>query len=334
MACCSSQIAAFDDQGFAPAMGAKSTGAYLAAHAHLDAGAAHQLVIAARTADRLPQLGSMLSAGDISTHHVAAVGSATRRLPQQVVTGEDATFASLAASARPSDLRTAGAHLQAMYDTDATSRDARHLHDSRHLTLAQTMHGAWHLDGMLAPEDGVALSLALDSLSAKNGAEDDRSVTQRRADALIELATLAMRTGQLPDTGGDQPRVTLLLEATTNPFAHHNDHEDEDLDDGQDDTKPHTAGAHDGTQADAMLASDSELGTQAHHHPAVAGRLGDETSGATTPGSATRLRGAARLGGRRHQAGRRQRRGGRQLRQSQARPVAPAARPAQHIGCR
>ena len=125
------QIAAFDDQGFAPAMGSKSTGAYLAAHAHLDAGAARQLVIAARTADRLPQLGSMLSAGDISTDHVAAVGSATRRLPQQVVTGEDATFASLAASARPSDLRVAGAHLQAMYDTDATSRDARHLHESR-----------------------------------------------------------------------------------------------------------------------------------------------------------------------------------------------------------
>ena len=110
-----------------------------------------------------------------------------------------------------------------MYDTDAVSRDARHLHDSRYLTLGQTIHGAWHLDGMLAPEDGVALSLALDSLSTKKGAEDDRSITQRRADALVELATLALRSGELPDTGGEQPRVTLLLQATTNPFAHHAD---------------------------------------------------------------------------------------------------------------
>ena len=110
-----------------------------------------------------------------------------------------------------------------MYDTDAVSRDARHLHDSRYLTLGQTLHGAWHLEGMLTPEDGLTLSLALDALSAKTGAEDDRSITQRRADALIELAGLAMRSGELPDTGGDQPRVTLLLQTKENPFAHHRD---------------------------------------------------------------------------------------------------------------
>ena len=84
-----------------------------------------------------------------------------------MVTAEDATFASLAASGRPSDLRVAGAHLQQMYDTDAVTRDANHLHESRYLTLAQTMHGAWHLQGLLTPEDGLALSLALDALSAK-----------------------------------------------------------------------------------------------------------------------------------------------------------------------
>ena len=160
------QIAAFDDQGFAPAMGSKSTGAYLAAHAHLDPGAAHQLVIAARTADRLPQLGSMLSAGDISTDHVAAVGSATRRHPAQTWSPPRTPRSPRwPRSARPSDLRVAGAHLQAMYDTDAVSRDANHLHESRYLTLAQTLHGAWHLQGLLTPEDGLALSLALDALS-------------------------------------------------------------------------------------------------------------------------------------------------------------------------
>src|SRR4051794_26811131 len=136
------EIAAFDDQGFAPALGSKSTGAYLAAHGHLDPSAARRLVIAARTADRLPQLGTMLAAGDISTDHVAALGFATRRLPQHIVASEDHTFSALAAAARPSELRAAAGYLQQMYDTDATSRDARYLHESRQLTLGQTLHGA------------------------------------------------------------------------------------------------------------------------------------------------------------------------------------------------
>jgi hypothetical protein len=221
------EVAAFDDQGFAPALGAASTGSYLAAHAHLDPHAARHMVTAARTADRLPQLGAMLAAGDVAVDHVAAVGFSTRRLPTDVVAAEDATFASLAGSGRPSDLRAAGAHLQALYDTDATSRDARHLHDSRYLTLAQTLHGAWHLQGLLTPEDGTALSLALDSLSTKNNAEDDRNIAQRRADALIELAALAMRAGELPDTGGDQPRVTLLVQSRPAPFTHPGDAKDD-----------------------------------------------------------------------------------------------------------
>ena len=213
-----SEVAAFDDQGFAVACGARSTGSYLAAHAHLDPAAARRLVVAARTADRLPQLGSMLAAGDIGTDHVAAVGFSTGRLPAEVVASQDAVFATLASSAPPSQLRAAGKHLQAMYDTDAVSRDANHVRDSRHLTLAQTFGGAWHIEGLLPPEDGVALSLVLDSLSTRAGAEDDRTATQRRADALVEMTTLTLRAGELPDSGGDQPHVTLLVQARPNPF--------------------------------------------------------------------------------------------------------------------
>src|SRR3954466_14923516 len=47
-------VVGFDDQGFAAACGARSTGAFLAAHTQLDPGAAARMVLAARTADRLP----------------------------------------------------------------------------------------------------------------------------------------------------------------------------------------------------------------------------------------------------------------------------------------
>src|SRR4051794_17722990 len=90
------EVASFDDQGFAAASGARSTGAFLSAHTQLDPGAAARMVLAARTADRLPQLGALLRTGQIGVEHVAAVGYAPRRVPQEVVTGQDATFAALA----------------------------------------------------------------------------------------------------------------------------------------------------------------------------------------------------------------------------------------------
>src|SRR4051794_15411284 len=214
------EIAAFDAQGFAPACGARSTGAFLAAHTQLDSGAAARTVLAARTADRLPQLGAMLSTGQIGVEHVAAVGYATRRLPQDVVSGQDATFAALAAAARPSELRMAGVHLQTVYDADAVTKNANHVRESRYLTLAQTFADAWHLEGQLTPADGAALAVALEALMTPAGEEDTRTVTQRRADALVELAELGLRSAKLPDSGGDRPRVTLLVQAGDNPFSH------------------------------------------------------------------------------------------------------------------
>ncbi|BEP13254.1 HNH endonuclease signature motif containing protein [Acidothermaceae bacterium B102] len=227
------EVAAFDDQGFATACGAQSTGSFLAAHGHMDAADARRAVVAARTADRLPQLGAMLAAGDLTVDHVAAVGFSTSRVPPEIVTSFDAVFATLAASAKPSDLRVAGKQLQHTYDTDAISRDADHVHATRYLTLAQTFGDAWHLEGLLTPEDGLTLSLVLDALSTSAGTEDDRTATQRRNDALVEMAHLALRAGELPDTGGDQPRVTLLVQATTNPFTDPDDHLDDEPDHGE-----------------------------------------------------------------------------------------------------
>jgi hypothetical protein len=42
------------------------------------------------------------------------------------------------------------------------------------------------------------------------GPSDRRTPTQRRADALIEIARLALRSGELPDTGGGRPRLTIV----------------------------------------------------------------------------------------------------------------------------
>jgi HNH endonuclease/Domain of unknown function (DUF222) len=55
------------------------------------------------------------------------------------------------------------------------------------------------------------LAAALDPLMRKRGEEDDRTPPQRRADALLELTDIALRSAALPDCGGDRPRLTFLV---------------------------------------------------------------------------------------------------------------------------
>ncbi len=52
----------------------------------------------------------------------------------------------------------------------------------------------------------------------ERGADDGRRPAQRRADALIEVCRLALRTGELPETGGEPAQLTVTV--AFDPIAH------------------------------------------------------------------------------------------------------------------
>jgi hypothetical protein len=58
------------------------------------------------------------------------------------------------------------------------------------------------------------LMTAINAL-AKPVKGDDRTPTQRRADALVTIAEMAMRSGELPVTGGVKPHVTVIATLPT-----------------------------------------------------------------------------------------------------------------------
>ncbi|MGI5525018.1 DUF222 domain-containing protein [Micromonospora sp. CA-259024] len=88
----------------------------------------------------------------------------------------------------------------------------------RHVTLSEQRNGQVRLSGSLDTETASLLREAIDPLCAPAGEHDDRSPGQRRADALGEVCRLALRTGQLPDNGGDRPQlvVTVSLDELVN----------------------------------------------------------------------------------------------------------------------
>lgn len=114
-------------------------------------------------------------------------------------------------------------------DADRQAKDFERLQQRRHVVFTPTLDGSWHLEGLLDPLAGASVASALDSFMTPDGAADQRSAGQRRADALREMAetgpgangrgvatvvvtidNLALTTEvtQLPDAGVAERRLT------------------------------------------------------------------------------------------------------------------------------
>jgi hypothetical protein len=84
-------------------------------------------------------------------------------------------------------------------------------YDGRWVTMTKTFDGMHRLDGMLDAAGAAVLNTALAPLCRKTADGDDRSVGQRRADALVTLANSALTAGRLPEIGGEKPHLVCTL---------------------------------------------------------------------------------------------------------------------------
>ncbi|HEX3900059.1 MAG TPA: DUF222 domain-containing protein, partial [Mycobacteriales bacterium] len=82
--------------------------------------------------------------------------------------------------------------------------------EGRYLNFTDTIDEMVRVDGMLDRVGAAILRKALYPLALKAGEVDERTPPKRNADALVELATLAMNAGQLPETAGEPTQVTVL----------------------------------------------------------------------------------------------------------------------------
>ncbi len=203
---------AFDRQGFAVADGSPSTSAWLRAHTRMEGSQAQRILASARTAEALPLLGKAFADGDVGPEHVEAIAGGAAGVPFAVLAEHESTLAEYGVTLRPNELRRVARRVRSIYDDEMVQRDAAYAHESRSLHLAESSNGIWYLNGQFEAEVGASLKAALDSLCKRLGPSDDRSAPQRRADAMHELTQLALRSGKLPDCGGDRPRLTLTVQ--------------------------------------------------------------------------------------------------------------------------
>src|SRR5205807_3797273 len=105
-------------------------------------------------------------------------------------------------------------HARHAANPELFAQEERELFEARCLELAtRAEDGALFLKGMLDAEGGAHLRTVVEVLSQPLP-NDDRTATQRRADALVEVARVLLDEGRLPERGGVRPhlQVTATLE--------------------------------------------------------------------------------------------------------------------------
>jgi hypothetical protein len=211
------ELAAVDARGAAGAehgVQAGSTAGWLRRRLRMGPGTAAGWVRTARALFRGPLAGTAkaLTNGELSPAHAQVLAAGTHDLPAHLAADAEPVLVEAARRLDPPRLRRAVAHLRLVADPDGADAQAERRHQQRGLWLAPTWEGMVAIGGLLDPEAGRTLVAALEPLARPSGASDDRSGSQRRADALTELARRNLESGRLPQTGGVRPQLTVTVD--------------------------------------------------------------------------------------------------------------------------
>ncbi len=201
-------------QGYAPS-GALSARAWLRWQLNLTATTASERVAMSRKLVALPQTEQALAEGDISYRHVTLIAEAASQLGDKFEAEAETILVETAKEVCPWRLQRAIWHVKHCLDSEGVLSDANKAHDRRFLHLSQTLDGVYRIDGWLDADGGAVLNTALNSVMGPRLADDDRSATERRADAAVEMARRQLDAGQLPAVGGQKPHLAVSVDMAT-----------------------------------------------------------------------------------------------------------------------
>ncbi|MET8092047.1 DUF222 domain-containing protein [Micromonospora sp. NPDC005220] len=211
-----------DGRGTAQAQGASSTAVWLRDRLRLTVPAARRLVELASALDTGdPEVRQALADGDVSLEQARVITDTVdtvRRAAGTEAAGRAVgVLVDWAGQFDPTLLRKLGTRILDHVAPDiadaaakaALDAEARRATRDRHLTLSELTDGRLRLSGTLDAETAGLLRTAIDPLTAPSGQADQRSPGQRRHDALGDLCRLALRTGELPEHGGEPTQLVV-----------------------------------------------------------------------------------------------------------------------------
>ncbi|HEX6548855.1 MAG TPA: DUF222 domain-containing protein [Candidatus Dormibacteraeota bacterium] len=177
----------------------------------MTSGAAAAAIGVAERLDQLPRSREALEAGKIGFGHLNLLARTAEFV------GEGFDEGRLLKKAQKLSVITfarACMHERHRLDPKRFADEEEQLHLTRFLELTSTDDGGLWLKGFLDTEGGAHLRTAVEALAQKLP-EDIRTAGQRRADALVEIARLALDEGRVPEAGGVRPHLQITASLAT-----------------------------------------------------------------------------------------------------------------------
>lgn len=211
-----------DADGLWAVDGSRSFAHWLAARTGMSYVRARDLAATGRELrDHLPLTAEAALAGDVSAEQAATMA--------KLATNTDARRQALAAPAEEcgegflvEQARQDGAdgfrrlvrRWAAAADPEADERGYRDACEREFLALSP-IPGGYHLAGFLTVEHGAAVNAALDAVMAPPAPTDRRSTPQRRAQALADLARVALDHGAVGTGAAVRPHISVVVDFDT-----------------------------------------------------------------------------------------------------------------------
>lgn len=161
----------------------------------------------------LPATAEAVRAGEISSGHVSVIADCLDEIPAKIsleASGPaEAFLVNAARHEHPGQLRKTAAMFLARLDPDGIEPREEEAERARWFGLRKRRDGSSIPTGRFTPEVTAMWEAVLDSLAAPQrsgqGEPDSRTGEQRRHDAVAEVLSRALRSGDLPDCGGSPP---------------------------------------------------------------------------------------------------------------------------------
>ncbi|MEU4242575.1 DUF222 domain-containing protein [Actinoplanes sp. NPDC026619] len=226
-------------RGLPAAQGYRSTARWLSDLLLIDPSPAREIAGHASALGRRPAVEQAVLDGRLDLRQAEVIVTAVEAIPAdlseftelssadptQLAEQAETVLIGMAARLPAHHLRQAGARILAHVAPEvadraeeaALNRQQARAHQRRGFTLSLPADGTVRLSGLLDIEDAATVQAALHPLCGP-ATDDDRSPAQRRADALLEVCRLALRTGELPEDGGEP--VQLSVTVAYHPLTH------------------------------------------------------------------------------------------------------------------
>src|SRR6185369_14736074 len=208
------RVGSFDVRELADLDGLRCTRTWLTGFGRMSQGAASGWLSRARLLRALPVLAAAAAEGSVSSDHLDKVQPLVGRVGIEAVRDYDEILATVSAAAAPIETQRAAERIAAHLDPDGKPPDPEADFERRELTLAR-VGSMTYVRGRLDPEAAAVMQTVLDALMQPPAADDTRTASQRRVDALTDLLKGFLSGGGLPTVGGERPQLGVLVSPLT-----------------------------------------------------------------------------------------------------------------------